>query len=269
MPDHYEILGIPRHASERMVQLAYDGKMKALADPDYAASARERREEEERLREAFATLSHPLKRVAYDARLEAIEAGGDDDAQGWLTRGRLALIGVLLAVVAGGWIWNERLRAREREEVARADRAREEARQAVWKERAEAAEARREAQRLEEEAGIAAGRQWQERTDLERERAAYEAQRRAQEAQAASADSYSRYSDSAARAARERAEQQAQLAEEERRRAAQVEVERQKAYLRGLELDEERARALRHEQALREAREKEYRRQLEESQKAR
>jgi hypothetical protein len=269
MPDHYEILGIPRHASDRMIQIAYDGKMKALADPDYAASARERRAEEDRLREAFATLSHPLKRVAYDAKLAALEAGGDEDSGGWLTRGRLALIGVLLAVVAGGWIWNERLRAREREEIARADRAREEARQAVWKERAEAAEARREAQRLEEEAGIAAGRQWQERTDLERERAAYEAQRRAQEAQAGSAEAYARDRESLARAVRERAEQQALRAEEEKRRAAEMEVERQKAYLRGLELDEERARAARHEQALREAREKEYRRQLEESQKAR
>jgi colicin import membrane protein len=269
MRDHYETLGIPRNASERMVQLAFEGKMKALADPDYAASARERSREETRLREAFATLSHPLKRVAYDARLAAADTGGDDDAEGWLTRGRLALIAILLVVVAGGWIWNERLRAREREEIARADRAREEARQAVWKERAEAAEARREAQRLEEEAGAAAGRQWQERTDLERERAASEAQRRAQEAQAVSAEAYARDRESLARAARERAEQQALSAEEEKRRAAQMEVERQKAYLRGLELDEERARAARHEQALREAREREYQRQLEESRKAR
>jgi hypothetical protein len=269
MQDHYETLGIPRHASDRMVQLAYEGKMKALADPGYAASARERRAEEQRLREAFATLSHPHRRVAYDARLAAVEAAGDEDPAGWSTRGRLALIATLLAVAAAGWIWNERLRAREREEIARADRAREEARQAVWRERAEAAEARREAQREEEEAALREGRQWQERTDLERERAAYEAQRRAQEAQAAYAESQSRYGDSAARASRERAEQQAQQAEEERRRAAELEVERQKAYLRGLELDEERARALRHEQALREAREKEYRRQLEESQKAR
>jgi len=268
MTDHYEILGIPRHASDRMVQIAYDGKMKALADPDYAASARERREEERRLREAFATLSQPHRRVAYDAKLAALDAG-EDEEEGWLTRGRLALIAVLVAVAAGGWIWNERLRAREREEIARTDRAREEARQAVWRERAEAAEARREAQRLEEEAGIAAGRQWQERTDLERERAAYETQRRAQEAQAGSAEAYARDRESFARAARERAEQQAQRAEEEKRRAAEMEVERQKTYLRGLELDEERARAVRHEQALRESREREYRRQLEESQKAR
>ena len=48
---------------------------------------------------------------------------------------------------------------------------------------------------------------------------------------------------------------------------AQAEVERQKAYLRSLEQDEERARAARHEQAQREALETEYRRQFEERQR--
>ncbi len=32
MRDHYLALGIPRNASERMVKLAFEGKMKALAD---------------------------------------------------------------------------------------------------------------------------------------------------------------------------------------------------------------------------------------------
>lgn len=269
MRNHYEVLGIPRDASDGLVKLAWEGKMKALADPGYSASASEKREEERLLRLAYATLSVHRLRAAYDDKLDAAEIAELEAPVGlaaWVPRSRIALFALALAVLAGGGLFYERYQVREREALARAEKARQAAQEAKWRERAEQAEARREEQRLAEEAGMVAGRQWQERNDLERERAAYDAQRRAQEAQANWAEMSARDRENLARAAREQAELQARRAEEERRREAQLEVERQKAYLKGLELDEERARLLRHEQAQREAREREYRRQLEERQ---
>lgn len=266
MRDHYEILGIPRHASDRMVQIAFEGKLKALADPGYAAAPSVKREEERQLRLAFATLSVPHLRAAYEDSLDAQAVVESDEERGWLPRGRLAAVALLLVVLAGAGVAWERTQARERAEAARAEQAQKEAREARWRERAEQADARRQEQAEEEEASRIAGKAWQERTDLERERAAYDAQRRAQEAQAMGAELSARDREAQARAAREQAEQQARRTDEEKRREAQQEVERQKAYLRGLELDEERARVERAERVQREAREQEYRRLLEERQ---
>jgi len=265
MRDHYDILGIPRTSSDRMVKIAYEAKMKALDDPGYQVPASVRREEERQLRLAQATLSVPHLRAAYDARLD--EQDDEGEARGWVPRGRIALVAILLAVSAGAWLLYDRVQSRERAEIARAEKAEKDRREARWRERVEANEARREAMRQEEEAAIAAGKKWQESSDWERERALDERRRQAQEAKDRAEESNASFRESQARAAREQAERQSQRAEEEKRRAAQAEVDRQKAYLRSLEQDEERARAARHEQAQREALEKEYRRQLEERQK--
>jgi len=263
--DHYLVLGIPRNASERMVKIAFEAKLKALDDPGYRVPASVKREEERQLRLALATLSVPHLRTAYDARLD--EEGDEGEAHAWVPRGRIALLALLLAVAAGAWLLYDRVQSRERAEVARAEKAAQERREAIWRERIEANDARREAMRQDEEASFVAGRKWQENADFERERAMDDRRRQVQEARDRQEESSASFRESQARAAREQAERQAQGTEEEKRRAAQAEVERQKAYLRSLEQDEERARAARHEQAQREALEKEYRRQLEERQK--
>lgn len=265
MRDYYQILGIPRTSSERMVKIAFEAKLKALDDPGYAVPASVKRDEERQLRLALATLSVPHLRAAYDTRLD--EELDEGEARSWVPRGRIALVALLFAVAAGAWLLYDRVQARERAEIARAEKAEKDRREARWRERVEANEARREAMRQEEEAAIAAGKKWQENSDWERERAMDERRRQAQEARDRAEESSASYRESQARAAREQAERQAQRTEEEKRRAAQAEVDRQKAYLRSLEQDEERARAARHEQAQREAFEKEVRRQLEERQK--
>jgi len=113
--DYYQVLGIAPDASAPVVRIAFEARLKALADPASTASAAERREEERLLREAFVTLSVPAKRGPYDERLRAGEAAAA--AEPPAVRGRLlagvAAAGVAIAVFAfavGQWRENERLR---------------------------------------------------------------------------------------------------------------------------------------------------------------
>ena len=62
MSSHYDLLGIPRNASQRAIQKAYERRRKALGkNPDAL--------QERILNDAFAVLSNPSKRADYDSRL--------------------------------------------------------------------------------------------------------------------------------------------------------------------------------------------------------
>lgn len=262
MHDYYRILGVARDASPQLAKIAFEGRMKALADPAYAAPPAEKREEERLLREALVTLTMPAKRGPYDAKLAAFEEAGSrrPSRPAWLVPSALAVV----ALAAGaGWLEHSREQGRlqaDRERQRLAGEAQAERRRAE----AEAHEARvREMQDRREEAA-AASRERSETYRIQRERAEYERLRRAQEAQARSAQQAAERQERNALYAKQREEEQLRREEESRRRQALVEVERQKEYLRRLELEEERARAARHERAEREAREREYQRILEE-----
>lgn len=139
LQDHYQVLGIAPDASAQVVRIAYEGRMKALADSGSTASADERRDEERRLKEAFVTLSLPAKRGPYDEKLRAIQAATEGSGP---RRGRtwaiVAVAGVAVAILAfavGQWRQGERNRleadrvAKERAamEAQRAEKARLEA----------------------------------------------------------------------------------------------------------------------------------------------
>jgi curved DNA-binding protein CbpA len=256
--DYYQVLGVARNASPQIMKLAFEGKLKALADPAYAATPAEKREEERLLREALVTLTVPAKRAPYDAKLEAFEAEGPAAKRpAWLVPAALASV---LALAAGG-MWVNQSREKERLRLAEERLAME---KETARRSADAEDARiREAQARREEA-VAVTRERSEQLRVQRERAEYERWRRTQEAQARYADSAQERQARNEIYAKQREEERLRREEEARRRQAQYEVERQKQYLRSLELEEERARAARHESAQREAREREYQRMMEE-----
>lgn len=268
MHDFYRLLGIARDASAQVVRFAFEGKLKALADPAYTASPAEKREEERLLREALVTLTVAAKREAYDAKLAAFEEGGGANASRRRSLALPAVLAAFVAVAALAW-WKERADVRERVRI-------EEARAAAQAERDRLA-AEREAKRQEElqalqerrEEAMALSRERNERLRVQRERADYDRQRRYEEMRVRQAESARESRERRTALEERRAEEIARRAEEESRRAALRELERQKEYLRRQELEEERVRAARHAQAQREAQEREYRRLLEERERRR
>ena len=260
MLDYYQVLGIARDASPQVVKYAFEGKAKALADPAYAASPAEKREEERLLKEAYITLSVPAKRSAYDAKLSAFEdeaAAARSSRPAWLVP---AVAAALVAVAAGG-LWTNHSREKERLRL-------EDERIAMEKENTRR-KAEREAERIRElqgryEDSTEQARLRGEQLRMQRERADYERWKRTEEMRARQGESMRQSEERRAVAEKLREEENLRRAEEERRRQAQREVDRQKDYLRRQELEEERIRAARHEQAQREAREREYRQYLEE-----
>ncbi|MGZ5038115.1 MAG: hypothetical protein ACXWGT_15100 [Usitatibacter sp.] len=245
MDDYYRMLGVSRSATPSIVKIAYEGKLKALAKA--GLSDAERAAEERELLKAQVTLSNPAKKEWYDNQLDShadlehatVEAS---HRKGWYVAGALAF------VLAAGTVYYYVDRANARERVRL-----EEQRIALERENAQA---RAEAERI-------------------RLQQAEDAQRFRQQAETRSADLRERaYTDGAQAAARDRAvrdqvvghalnaaeirQQQAnedrerRLAEQQRRQA-QAEVDRQKAWTRQRELEDERARADRAARAQREA----------------
>ncbi|MBL0141195.1 MAG: hypothetical protein IPP91_03815 [Betaproteobacteria bacterium] len=260
MHDYYHVLGIGRSASAQIARLAFDGKMKALADPAYAASAEEKRAEERLLREAFVTLSVPAKRGPYDAKLAAFEdqgGAGTGSRPAWFA----PAIGLGILVVAASGIWMNHSNDKERLRM-------EEERLAMEKENTRRkadldAERIRDYKARQDEASETA-RSRNEQQRVARERVDYDRWRRTEELRAVQSEAARASLESRAKNEKLREEAQVQRTEQERVRAAQREVDRQKEYLRRQEIEEERARAARHAQAEREAREREYRQYLEE-----
>ena len=260
MHDYYQVLGIARDASPQVVKYAFEGKAKALADPAYAASPAEKREEERLLKEAYITLSVPAKRGAYDAKLFAFEdeaAAAGSPRPAWLVP---AIAAALVALAAGG-VWTnhsrekERLRLEEQRIALEKDSARRKAE--------DEAERIREAQ-ARQEASSEQYRLRNEQLRMQRERADYDRWRRTEEMRARQGESMRESQERRAAMEKQREEENLRRAEEDRRRQAQREVDRQKEYLRRQEMEEERIRAARHAQAQREAQEREYRQYMEE-----
>ncbi len=262
MHDFYQVLGVARDASPKLVKLAFEGKLKALADPAYGASPADRREEERLLREAFVTLSMEAKRGPYDAKLAAFEeegAGNGFSRPGWHVP---AAVATCVALAAGAyWVSDSREKERMRLEGQRLamERQKEDERR-----KAQAEEARLLELQERREAVVARTRESSEQMRIQRERADYDRLRRTEEAQARYGESARERQERNALHEKQREEERLRREEEGRRRAALSELERQKDYLRRQEFEEERIRVERHERVQREARERDYQLQLEE-----
>jgi hypothetical protein len=260
MHDYYQILGIARDASPQLVRFAFEGKSKALADPAYAASPAEKREEERLLKEAFVTLSVPAKRVAYDAKLSDFE-GAAAVERAWRPTWLIPAVAASVVALAAVGLWTNHSREKERLRI-------EEQRVSLDKENARR-KAEDDAERIREnqarqEASTEQARLRGEQLRMQRERTEYDRWKRTEEMRARQGDAMRESQERRLATDKQREEERLRRAEEDRRREAQREVDRQKEYLRRQELEEERIRAARHAQAQREAQEREYRQYLEE-----
>lgn len=263
MHDYYLLLGVARNASPQVIKIAFEGKLKSLADPAYAASPEQKRDEERLLRDAYVTLTVPAKRGPYDAKLLAAEeaaAAASGDRPRWLWPALAA--GTLVAVVAGAfWVEHTKEQERLRIEAQKVELQRETARR-----KADQDAERLKLQQARQEEALRRSRAHEEQVWMQRDRAEYERHRRMEESRVYQSESQRAQQERRERDERLREEERLRRAQEERRRQALYEVERQKQYLRQLEAEEERARAARHERAQQEAREREYRRLVEERQ---
>lgn len=241
---YYELLGVSRDASPRIVTIAYEGKLKALAKSGLAEDAR--LAEQRELEKAHVTLSNPAKKAWYDKRLEDAPAAPASDRKG------LAIAaGVVLLLVAGGaWYSLERSRARE---LVRLEEQRLAIEQEKVRHQAEIEKARLIDSQQAREQGYDYRRESANASRAERERRAEEYRRRYEDNAAMRDQVGARVLNSYDERERQmREDRERRLAENERRQA-QAEVERQKRFVAEREREEERIRTERHYRAEREA----------------
>jgi curved DNA-binding protein CbpA len=97
MKTHYQILGISRHASAVQIRDAYRHGLDALVSAHWYATEDELKIRRLVLREAHHTLSSPVRRQNYDARLEARRIGHDQATQSHA--GRRGILWLLIACI--------------------------------------------------------------------------------------------------------------------------------------------------------------------------
>lgn len=83
--DHYQVLGVPRNASQQQVEWAFKKKRAMLDKPALnkktTPSLTSLQEQIEQVKEAFDTLSDPKKRLAYNQWLEGEKKAGEEAAK--------------------------------------------------------------------------------------------------------------------------------------------------------------------------------------------
>ena len=244
MQNYYELLGVSRDATPRIVTIAYEGKLKALAKS--GLSEAERLEEGRNLERAHVTLSNPAKKAWYDKQLEGAPAHGPADR-----RGLYATLAVVLVLVAGGaWYSLERSKARE---LVRLEEQRIAVEQERIRHQAEIEKARLLETQQAREQGYDYRRESAAASRAERERRADEYRRRYEDSAAMRDQVGARVLNTYDERERQmREDRERRLADEERRKAL-AEVERQKRFVAEREREEERIRTERHYRAQREA----------------
>ena len=229
-----------------MLQIAYEGKLKALAKGGLTEA--QRKAEERELTRAYEVLSDPLKRDRYDQQLDARAAKESNSARTGMIVG-----GVVLALVVAGVGWHLAGKSRERDRLRiEADKARQEVdnlvRDRERRERTADLEKARtekaavaepgEVERLREEVA-------RKEAELKREREGRAATEQETEAQIAERQRY--WKDLEAKQEKLAQQKREQMEDEANQRRAAAEVEKIKQTLRENEAEEARIRAERQE----------------------
>ena len=244
MHNYYELLGVSRDASPRIVTIAYEGKLKALAKSGLPEA--ERQAEERELEKAHVTLSNPAKKAWYDKQLEGASAGAPANRRGLVA----AVVVVLLVVAGGAWYSLERSKARE---LVRLEEQRIAIEQEKIRHQAEIEKARLQETQAARAQGYDYRRETAAASRAERERRAAEYQRRYEDNAVMRDQVGARVLNTYDERERQmRDDRERRLAENDRRQA-QAEVERQKRFVAEREREEERIRTERHYRAQQEA----------------
>lgn len=245
MLNYYQVLGVPHDATDRIIKIAYEGKVKSLGKA--GLSETETRNEQRLLDQAFATLSNPAKRSWHDKQLDdeqhaAVDAARARNRKGWFAAAVLALL-----LVAGGSYWavdrvNERERLRLEELRIANQKAKDDARAAAEEERLAQERARMEyRQSNDTRRSYAYDRSYSDRMSRYNRDSAF-----TEEVRSRTLNSWDK---------RERnydEDRNRHLSDADRRKAW-AEVERQKRFVAEREREEERIRTERHYRVQREA----------------
>lgn len=246
MQDYYRVLGISEQATPAVIQIAFEGKLKALHKSSLPES--ERMAEDRLLRQAFVTLTHPARRTWYDMQLERDRASLTDVSPRWRAVAIVAIVTAGFTSVA----WSTVERSKERDRLY-AEGLRVEAEQA----KARAAAAVQLAQIAEDkairEAELALRRERDTRYWMERDRSWGNAQSRYNEVAARNDWYQERYYVLAEARTQQSIEDRRQRNELSNRYAAQAELNRQVQWMENREAEESRIRAEKHYRAQLEA----------------
>jgi hypothetical protein len=257
MQNYYQALGVAHDAAPTVIQIAYEGKVKALAKA--SLSEADRREEERLLDQAYATLSNPGKRDWYEkqfARQVEAEhrAAAHPSRKGWYVTA--ALVMALIGGIAYFKVAQSNERERLRVEEQRMALEQEKLRAQVDIEQARLKETQEQNQyRLDMEA----------RNRAARDRAYMDRQSRSAPNQAFQNAVQDRIISTFDERRAQSNEDRARYLADQERNKAWAEVERQNQFVRQREAEEERVRAEKHFRAAREAAEAHAREQAESS----
>lgn len=244
MLNYYQVLGVPHDASDKIIKIAYEGKLKALAKA--GLSEDETRNEQRLLEQAYVTLSNPAKRSWHDKQLDAEQHEAADSARarnrmGWFAAAVLAI----LLVGGSSYYAVQRVDERERNRL-------EELRIANAKLKEEA-RALAEEERLAQEKAVFQYRQESDASrQYARDRAYMDRQSRYNRDSAYQDQVRSRTLNTWDRRESHYEEDRSRHLSEADRRKAWQEVERQKRFVEEREREEERLRTERHYRVQRE-----------------
>jgi hypothetical protein len=245
MLNYYQVLGVAQDASDKIIKIAYEGKLKSLGKAELSENAR--RNEERLLEQAYVTLFNPAKRSWHDKQLAAREDEAADSARarnrmGWLA----AAVFAILLVGGSSYYAVQRVDERERLRL-------EELRIANTKAR-EDARAEAEAQRLaQEKAAFEYRQQADARSNYAKDRAYMDRAGRYNRDSAFQDEVRYRTLNTWDRREANYEEDRSRHLSEADRRKAWAEVERQKRFVEEREREEERVRTERHYRAQRDA----------------
>ncbi|QJR10617.1 hypothetical protein DSM104443_01681 [Usitatibacter rugosus] len=246
MQDYYQVLGVSEQATPAVIQIAFEGKLKALHQ--CPMNETERMAEDRLLRQAFVTLTHPARKTWYDMQLERDRAALTAMPPRW----RAVAIVAMVTVGFTSFAWHAVDRSQERDRRY-AEALRVEAEQA--KVRAEAAVQLAQLAEAKEarEAEYALRREREMRYWIERDRNYSNAQSRYNEV-ASRNEWYSQRHYVLTEARTERyIEDRRQRSELINRYAAQAEVNRQVQWMENREAEEAYIRSDKHYRAQQEA----------------
>jgi hypothetical protein len=244
MLDYYQVLGVPHDASDKIIKIAYEGKLKSLGKAELSET--ELKNEQRLLEQAYVTLTNPAKRSWHDKQLDAEHHAAEDAARtrnrmGWFAAAVLAI----LLVAGSSYYGVHRIDQREKNRL-------EELRIANAKAKEEARAAAEEERLAQERAAFEYRQSSDASRNYARDRAYMDRQGRYNRDSAYQDEIRSRTLNTWDRRESNYQEDRSRYLSEADRRAAWQEVERQKRFVAEREREEERIRTERYYRVQRE-----------------
>jgi len=246
MQDYYQVLGVSEQSTLAVIRIAFEGKVKALRSSSLGEA--DRNAEDRLLRQAFVTLTDPIRKAWYDRKLEKEREALTAMPPQWAALAAVAVVTAGFTALA----WQTVERSRERDvayyEGLRLDAEQAKARAAAQVRLAELAEAK-----AAREVEVALRQDREMRNWIDRDRNYSNVQARYNDAYTRSEWDRQRYYVLTEARTQQYVEDHRQRNDLLNRYAARAELDRQVQWMENREAEEERIRAEKHYRAQSEA----------------